>query len=108
MLGDGRGNFESGPVGASGAACRSVVVADLNGDGRVDLASANTSSGDVVVSLADGEGGFDPGTSFPAGKGTRWVTAADLDGDGRKDLIATNMGSMSVTILLNRMPASGP
>src|SRR6516165_2071432 len=50
----------------------SVAVADLNGDGRVDLVVANDSSNTVSVLLGNGNGTFQSAVnysvgSFPAG-----------------------------------------
>jgi hypothetical protein len=104
MVGDGKGNFKIGRAAPAGPGCRSIVMADLNGDGLLDVASANAASNDIVVSLGLQEGAFESKRnkrSFPAGILPRWVTAADLNNDGRPDLAAASMNSKSVTILLN-------
>ena len=78
----------------------SIVSADLNGDGRPDLAVANFASNDVSVLLGNGDASFAPASSIPAGTSPISVSSADVDGDGRSDLAVANFGSDDVSILL--------
>ena len=50
-----------------GASAGSVLVEDLDGDGRLDLVVANEKGSNVAVLLDDGKGGFSPslGSPFP-------------------------------------------
>ncbi|MEO8503903.1 MAG: VCBS repeat-containing protein [Acidobacteriota bacterium] len=41
-----------------GAGPGSVVVADVNGDGKLDIATANAESDNATVLLGDGKAGF--------------------------------------------------
>src|SRR5438552_4023578 len=61
---------------------QSFVVADLNGDGRADIAVANSSSSSISVLLGDGQGSFTFGGEFVAGYRPYDVAAGDLNGDG--------------------------
>src|SRR6266478_4549635 len=51
----------------TGATPRAVTVGDLNGDGKLDLAVTNASSGTVSVLLGNGDGTFLYRQDFNAG-----------------------------------------
>jgi hypothetical protein len=59
-----------------------VAVADLNGDGKLDLATANQGASTISVLLGSGTGSFGPKADFPTGLTPVAVAVADLDGDG--------------------------
>jgi hypothetical protein len=113
-LGDGDGTFQSAVTfGSGGAAPRSVAVGDFNGDGKADLAVANSGSGqpntnNIAVLLGKGDGSFLTATSYaPGGDGTWAVTVADLNGDGKPDILLTNANGTGssdgfVGVLLNK------
>src|SRR3954452_8277248 len=46
---------------------QAVLTADFNGDGRLDLAAANSSSSDVSVLLGNADGTFQPAQNYAAG-----------------------------------------
>src|SRR2546426_1197574 len=69
LLGNGDGTFLAAPTFAAGNYPSSVAVGDVNGDGRLDLAVANTRSNDVSVLLGNGDGTFQLARSFSAGRG---------------------------------------
>lgn len=88
----------------------SVVLADLNGDGKLDLATANFDSGTVSVLLnttapGSATSSFSGLQEFVTGNGAAFVTAGDLNGDRRPDLAVANFGSNTVSVLLNITPA---
>jgi hypothetical protein len=78
----------------------SVAIADLNADGRPDLAVANQGSNTVSVLLGNGDGRFLAKTDFGTGGSPRSVAIGDLNGDGRPDLAVANQGSNTVSVLL--------
>jgi len=86
----------------------SVGIADLNADGRPDLAVANYFSHTVSVLLGNGDGTFGAKTDFGAGSGPFSVGIADLNADGRPDLAAANAYSNTVSVLLNRGATPAP
>src|SRR5512143_3040520 len=99
---------------AAGKGPGSLALADLNGDGRLDLVVANDESDDVTVRLGDGNGGFAaaPGSPFPAGRSPNDIAIADFDADGKPDLAFPNHETSHVTVLLgdgrgNFRPAGG-
>jgi hypothetical protein len=77
-----------------------VAVADLNGDGKLDLVTAN--SGDTVSVLpGDGKGAFGDPYAFTVGYGPASVAAGDCNGDGLTDVAAANGSDNNVSVLLN-------
>ena len=79
-----------------------VVVADFNGDGNLDLATANLSGNNVTVLLGNGTGGFTPAPASPAVQGTKPVSMVvdDFNGDYIPDLAIADFNSNNVTVLL--------
>ena len=87
------------PVPA-GNSPQAVAAADLNGDGKADLVTANFISNDVTILLGNGQGGFTQAASSPVGVGSG-PTAIAL-GDFNQD------GSATVIVLLGNAPCPPP
>ncbi len=104
LLGNGAGGFAAaaGSPVAAGSGPLSITVADFNGDGKPDLATANSGSDDVTILIGNGTGGFAPSAGSPAGAGSSpsAVVMADFNHDGRPDLAVANNVGDSVTVLL--------
>jgi FG-GAP-like repeat/FG-GAP repeat len=79
-----------------------VVVADLNGDRKLDIVVANERSGNASVYLGDGNRHFlpAPGSPVPAGPNPNDITIGDFNGDGRPDLAFANHETQELTVLL--------
>jgi hypothetical protein len=74
------------------------IAADLNGDGRVDLAGSGANA--VSVMLGNGDGTFRAKTYFPVGTQAQAVAAGDFNSDGRVDLVVTlNSPQFSLALL---------
>jgi hypothetical protein len=116
LLGDGRGGFAlaSTPPIAIGPAPYPPALADLDGDGHLDIAVPETGTGryyrehqrlarTVTLLLGDGRAGFRQAAGSPltVAEGPYHVAAGDLDGNGTIDLVTTHDDSDAVTILLN-------
>ena len=89
------------PVSA-GNQPNSVALADLNGDGILDLVETNQQDGTVSVCFGYGTGTFGTPTTYAAGVQPISVAVADLNGDLKPDLVITNNDPTShyLTILL--------
>jgi hypothetical protein len=79
-----------------------LTVGDFNGDGRIDLATADTGANNVAVLLGNGNGTFQAPVPFAVGTGPVGLVAGDFNGDGRLDLAASNKDSGDVSVLLGR------
>jgi uncharacterized repeat protein (TIGR01451 family) len=84
----------------AGTAPRAVVRADLNADGRPDLAVANFSSNTISILLGTGGGGFQTAVNYAGGGTPTALAAADLNGDGKLDLAVANSALNTVSVLL--------
>jgi hypothetical protein len=121
LLGNGNGTFQPPQAYVVGTDPVSIVTADFNSDGFLDLAVLNTGDSDVEVLLGAGDGTFTleqscvpffvPGThaegtptcsaaTFPVGHNARQIATADFNVDGIPDLVVTNSGDGTVSVLL--------
>jgi len=86
-----------------GANPQTVVVADFNKDGKLDLANVDYNgggAGTVSVFLGNGDGTFKPKVDYAVGNGPDGIAAADVNGDGNLDLVVVNDTGNSVSVLL--------
>jgi FG-GAP-like repeat len=98
LLNDGNGAFQPAVSYNTGQQeADSVAVADVNGDGRLDLivgnecGNQNCVTGTVSVLLGMGNGTFQAAVSYGSGgTGIVAVTVADLDADGSPDVVVVN------------------
>src|SRR5262245_61275476 len=77
-----------------------LAPADFNGDGNLDLVTADYSN-TVSVLLGTGTGTLTLPLDFTAGSLLTAVAVGDFNGDGRPDVAAANAGSNNVSVLLN-------
>jgi len=78
-----------------------IVAADFDGDGLLDVATANPTSRNAAVLLQTPDRTFinGPGSPFTAGAYCpRSVAMADVNGDGRPDVITLNTCSWESTV----------
>ena len=94
-LGDGQGGFSRTPEHYDvGPDPTGLTVADVNGDGKLDLLIGNQ-YGDVLELLGNGDGTFRPFQSADRGIA---LAVADLNGNGQKDFIYADQGLDRVAI----------
>lgn len=80
---------------------RAIVSADFDGDGDLDLATANHGDSSVSVLTNRGDGTFGSSVQVPVGGNTWGLVAGDFDGDGDPDLATANADARDVAILVN-------
>jgi Bacterial Ig-like domain (group 3)/FG-GAP-like repeat len=118
LLGKGDGTFQSAVLYDAGGVAydsrtwgaKAVVVTDLNGDGKLDIAAANYGNGNIYdenvgVLIGNGDGTFQPAVGynfyqvFGISSHTTGIAVADVNGDGIPDLVA---GTDPLAILLGK------
>ncbi len=80
-----------------------VAAADFNGDGRLDLTTANFDANTVGALLGDGTGGFMQASGGPVAVagGPRALAAGRFNGDARPDLIVVSLSNTATVLLGN-------
>jgi hypothetical protein len=105
LLNNGAGAFTRGPDLAVGASVRpeALRVADLNGDGRADIAVAVTGNGQnfLTVFLRQGAGFAGPFHYSTGGANPAHLAVADLDCDGDVDVAVANESSNQLAVMAN-------
>ena len=81
-----------------------IIATDFDGDGKQDLAVAD-SSNSISVLPGNGDGTFQPAISFVAGNSPNSIAAGDFNGDAKPDLVTANIptdvGGYSISVLIN-------
>ena len=78
-----------------------VHLADLDGDGDLDLAVSDYWSDEVSVLLNHGDATFASHVTSSAGRGPYDVTSGDFNGDGHPDLALVNRHGNTLSVLPN-------
>ncbi|OCR02496.1 hypothetical protein BCD67_01010 [Oscillatoriales cyanobacterium USR001] len=86
-----------------------LTLGDLNGDGKPDLAVANSNGNNASILFNTTPTGattptFTPQALFPTGDGSASIRIGDLNSDGKPDLVTANFFSDNISILLNNTP----
>jgi hypothetical protein len=106
LLGSATGALANKPPSpyAVGANPYSATIADFNGDGKLDFATANLSGGAAALSVyqGNGDGTFTAVAGLPGvPTGPRHIVAADFNGDGAPDLVLASETSSNLYVYLN-------
>jgi hypothetical protein len=100
MFGNGDGSFRPNhqvlPVGQTPF---SVATGDFDGNGALDLVTAN-SQGTLSLLLGNGDGTFRPHIDVAVGGVPRAVAVGDFNGDGRPDVVTAQQLTNTVSVLL--------
>jgi hypothetical protein len=101
FLGNGDGTFTTrGTFNTGNGPNYSLAVADLNGDGKLDLVTTNEADNTLSILTGNGDGTFTASSTPATGTQPTAVTIADFNGDGIPDLAVVNQGAAVLTILL--------
>jgi len=89
----GTGSFTAAPAVTVGALPIGATLADINGDGNLDLLVANTGDSNLAIRLGNGSGGFSGGTQATAAN-AGLIKTADIDADGDLDVLTVIFGNL--------------
>jgi hypothetical protein len=80
-----------------------LALADLNGDGRLDIAAVNGDPGHLLILLNQGDDGFAPaaGGRIQVGAGASGLGTGDINGDGNDDIVVSNHDAWTVAVILS-------
>jgi Ca2+-binding RTX toxin-like protein len=92
MLGDGDGSFQAPRIYSVGVNPSDLVAADLAGDGKIDLLTANDDAqGTVTILPGNGDGTFGNPQTLSTSDDPELVDVADVNGDGKLDIITAGI-----------------
>jgi hypothetical protein len=100
LLGNGDGTFRSAVRYLTGLNPYGVAVGDFNGDGILDIVTANSNGNNVSVLLGNGDGTFQPARNFAVGIFPASLAVGDFNRDGISDLVTANIGSYGISVLM--------
>ena len=104
LLNDGDGNFVNNGEYTVSNSSESLVLADINGDGNIDLLTTGVTN-QISVLLNNGAGVFTQGTNYILeNEPDAWfnsLAVGDFNSDGYLDLVTTYESGDSAFVLLN-------
>ncbi len=95
------GDFEHRADYDTGDGPHAAALADLDGDGDLDIVTADYYGDNVSVLMNDGEGIFTKEEQYQTGDGPRSIFLADIDDDDDIDIVTGNYVDDTVSVLKN-------
>ena len=88
FLGNANGTFQPARTSATGPSPYLLAVGDFNGDGKLDIVTANnTVGGSMNLLLGNGDGTFQPPRTIATGTTPDSMVVGDVNGDGKLDIV---------------------
>jgi len=91
---------------ATGTNPYSVVLKDMNGDGKLDIVCANQTGNSIGVFINTTTTGastptFGAMTAFTTPSGATHLAIADFNGDGKPDVVVPNQSAANISVFFN-------
>ena len=118
LLGRGDGSFVKGThyyVTGTSTNPTALAVADLTGNGKLDIIVTDSANDTIIVLLGNGDGTFQsqtdtefvnntgtPAPTYQTGGGPVSIAVADLTGNGKQDVVVTNYDDGTVGVFMGK------
>lgn len=93
-------SFQLAPSTKFGRPAFAIASGDFNGDGKLDVVTANNFPDDISLFLNDGSGNLAQAGNIAAGTKPIAIVATDLNADGKLDIAVANATGGTITVLL--------
>jgi hypothetical protein len=105
-LGNGNGTFQAGQTILSGGDPIALASGDFDGNGHLDVAVLDHTTGGITILHGDGNGAFStgPGDVYTVGGHPTAIAVGDLNRDGMPDIVinGTSGAQAYIAVLLNK------
>jgi hypothetical protein len=110
MLGNGDGTFQAPTsLALSAEAGNDVIITDLNGDGFLDIADLDYSTGELTVYMGTSTPGYQAAAPYPTSDGIFdgcSLNVGDLNNDGKSELVSANCWDDNITVYVQNQDGS--
>lgn len=84
----------------SGPGSHPTILADVDGDGDLDIVASNRTNR-VTVTFNEGDETFSPFVAYDVAALVESIAVGDIDGDSDVDIVTASLSTQSVSMLLN-------
>ncbi len=105
-----KNDFNSNIDIETGRAPSSIASGDFDGDGLLDLVTANYFANSISIlrkNSNSGSIGYESNLDITTGTTPQFVLVADMNEDGKLDIIVANSGDNNITVLMNMSTGVG-
>ena len=106
--GNGAGGFAARRDFETGWSPMALTVGEFNGDGKLDVATADAYNDNISVFAGDGSGNFLPAMTHNLGTDPTRILSGNFNGDGKLDLVITRSLTNSVLLIFNNYTGPQP
>src|ERR1700733_9513213 len=93
--------FDMPAAAITGTGPRALVVADLDGDGKPDVAVTNAGAASFSVLIGNGDGTFQPKRDYATQAEPYSIAVGDVTGDGKPDVVVGDYSANFLSVFVN-------